>query len=45
LFLPEPDGETFAAVLLQLVGSGNVRTTTLRVFDELEFGGILAKLA
>ena len=29
-----PDGETFAAALLQLAGAGNVRTTTLRAFDE-----------
>ncbi len=39
-----PDGETFAAALLQLAGAGNVRTTTLRAFDEGEFGAILAKL-
>jgi uncharacterized protein with GYD domain len=39
-----PDGETFAAALLQLAGSGNVRTTTLRAFDESEFGAILGKL-
>ena len=39
-----PDGETFAAALLQLAGQGNVRTTTLRAFDEGEFGAILAKL-
>jgi uncharacterized protein with GYD domain len=40
-----PDGETFAAALLQLAGAGNVRTTTLRAFDESEFDGILAKLS
>ncbi|MEA2586389.1 MAG: hypothetical protein QOF33_4474 [Thermomicrobiales bacterium] len=39
-----PDGETFAAALLQLGGAGNVRTTTLRAFDEGEFGVILGKL-
>ncbi len=39
-----PDGETFAAALLQLAGAGNVRTTTLRAFDEAEFGAILGKL-
>src|SRR3954454_12837902 len=39
-----PDGETFAATLLQLAGSGNVRSTTLRAFDEGEFGAILGKL-
>ena len=42
--LTAPDGETFAAALLQLAGAGNVRTTTLRAFDEAEFGAILAKL-
>ena len=39
-----PDGETFAAALLQLAGAGNVRTQTLRAFDEGEFGAILAKM-
>jgi uncharacterized protein with GYD domain len=39
-----PDGESFAAALLQLAGAGNVRTTTLRAFDEGEFGAILGKL-
>ena len=39
-----PDGESFAAALLQLAGAGNLRTTTLRAFDEAEFGAILAKL-
>ena len=42
--LNAPDGETFAAVLLQLAAAGNLRTTTLRAFDEGEFGAILAKL-
>jgi uncharacterized protein with GYD domain len=42
--LNAPDGETFAAVLLQLAAAGNMRTTTLRAFDEGEFGAILAKL-
>jgi uncharacterized protein with GYD domain len=39
-----PDGESLAAALLQLAGAGNVRTTTLRAFDEGEFGAILAQL-
>jgi len=39
-----PDAETFAGALLQLAGSGNVRTTTLRAFDEAEFEAILGKL-
>jgi uncharacterized protein with GYD domain len=40
-----PDPESYAAALLQLGGAGNVRTTTLRAFDEGEFGSILSKLA
>ncbi len=39
-----PDGETFAAAMLQVAGEGNVRTTTLRAFDAAEFGAILGKL-
>lgn len=42
--LNAPDGETLAAALLQLAGAGNLRTTTLRAFDEQEFGTILGKL-
>jgi uncharacterized protein with GYD domain len=42
--LSAPDGETVAAALLRLAGAGNVRTTTLRAFDEAEFGAILGKL-
>jgi uncharacterized protein with GYD domain len=38
-----PDGETFAAALLQLAGAGNLRTNPLRAFDEGEFGAILGK--
>jgi uncharacterized protein with GYD domain len=37
------DGEAVAAALLQLAGAGNVRTTTLRAFDEGEFGAIRGK--
>ena len=39
-----PDGESFAAALLQLGGAGNLRSTTLRAFDEAEFGAILGKM-
>ncbi len=39
-----PDGETFAAAMLRLAGAGNLRSTTLRAFDEDEFGAILGKL-
>ena len=42
--LSAPDAESFAAATLRLAGQGNVRTTTLRAFDEAEFGAILAKL-
>lgn len=42
--LSSADGESFAAAMLRLAGAGNVRTTTLRAFDETEFGAILAKL-
>ncbi|MFD7440106.1 GYD domain-containing protein [Streptomyces sp. NPDC059909] len=38
-----PDEETATAVLLQLGGVGNVRTTTLRAFDREEMGRIIAK--
>ena len=38
------DGLDLAAVLLQLGGAGNVRTTTLRAFDEAEFATVLSKL-
>jgi uncharacterized protein with GYD domain len=42
--LTAPDDATLAAALLQVAGAGNVRTTTLRAFDESEFGAILGKL-
>jgi uncharacterized protein with GYD domain len=38
-----PDDETATAVFLQLGEVGNVRTTTLRAFDEQEMEGIIAK--
>ncbi len=38
-----PDGDTMAAALLKLAASGNVRTTTLRAFDETEIIAILDK--
>ena len=38
------DGLDLAAVLLQLGGDGNVRTQTLRAFDEAEFAKVLSKL-
>ena len=42
--LTAPDSETLAAALLRLAGAGNIRSTTLRAFDEGEMGGILQKL-
>ena len=39
-----PEGEALAAALLQVAGQGNVRTTTLRAFDETEFGAILGRM-
>ncbi len=39
-----PDGETFAAVMLQLAGAGNLRTETLRAFTVEEMGSIVQKL-
>ncbi|MFD8329654.1 GYD domain-containing protein [Streptomyces lydicus] len=38
-----PDDETATAALLQLGGVGNVRTTTLRAFDQEEMGRIIGK--
>ncbi|WP_425246006.1 GYD domain-containing protein [Streptomyces sp. NEAU-NA10] len=38
-----PDDETATAVLLQLGGVGNVRTTTLRAFGREEMDRIIAK--
>lgn len=40
-----PDDETASAVLLQLGGAGNVRTTTLRAFGREEMDRIIAKAA
>lgn len=42
--LTAPDDQSLAAALLQLAGAGNVRTTTLRAFDETEFGAMIGKL-
>ncbi|WP_326756265.1 GYD domain-containing protein [Streptomyces hirsutus] len=40
-----PDEETATALLLQLGGVGNVRTTTLRAFGREEMDRIIAKAA
>jgi uncharacterized protein with GYD domain len=39
-----PDDATMAASLLQLAGAGNVRTKTLRAFDETEMQSLLGQL-
>jgi uncharacterized protein with GYD domain len=38
-----PDDETVTAVMLALGSQGNIRTTTLRAFDEEEFQAIVEK--
>jgi uncharacterized protein with GYD domain len=39
-----PDEQTAAAINLQLAASGNLRTTTMRAFDEDEMKGIIARM-
>lgn len=39
-----PDDETATAFMLALGSEGNVRTQTLRAYDETEIAGIIAKL-
>ena len=39
-----PDDEAMSAHLLEISSSGNVRTTTLRAYDEEEMKGILQRL-
>lgn len=39
-----PDDATVAAILLQLAGAGNIRSKTLRAFDEREMQSILGQL-
>lgn len=38
-----PDDETATAFALKLSSLGNVRSTTMRAFDEGEFRGVIAK--
>jgi uncharacterized protein with GYD domain len=38
-----PDDETAAAVVLQTVAAGNVRTTTLKAFDAEQMSAILQR--
>jgi uncharacterized protein with GYD domain len=39
-----PDEETAAAFNLQLAASGNLRSVTMRAFDEDEMNGIIGKM-
>src|SRR5215210_957311 len=39
-----PDDEALSAHLLEICSLGNVRTTTLRAYDEEEMSGILQRL-
>ena len=39
-----PDDAALGAALLQLAGSGNLRTTTLRAFDEGEMEALLGQV-
>ena len=39
-----PDDETGTAVALQLAATGNLRSTTMRAFDEGEMSGIIGKM-
>ena len=39
-----PDDEALSAHLLEIGSTGNVRTTTLRAYDEEEISGILRRL-
>src|SRR4028119_955824 len=40
-----PDEEALSAHLLEIGSLGNVRTTTLRAYDEQEMSGVLQRLA
>ena len=40
-----PDDEALSAHLLEIGSLGNLRTTTLRAYDEEEMSGILQRLA
>jgi uncharacterized protein with GYD domain len=40
-----PDEESLSAHLLEIGSLGNVRTTTLRAYDEQEMSGILQRLS
>jgi uncharacterized protein with GYD domain len=44
LTVDAPDDETAARLVLTIGSQGNVRTDTLRVFDETEFRKVIASL-
>ena len=39
-----PDDETVAAVGLAMASTGNVRSVTMRAFDDIEMKGIISKM-
>ena len=39
-----PNGDTVAALVLQLASGGNIRSTSMRAFTEDEMQGIIAKM-
>jgi uncharacterized protein with GYD domain len=41
--LDAPDDETLMATILNVVGQGNIRTTTMRAFSADEMRGVLEK--
>jgi uncharacterized protein with GYD domain len=43
-FFEAPDEEALSAHLLEIGSLGNVRTTTLRAYEEEEMQGILSRL-
>ena len=45
LIAEAPDDESISAMLLELSSAGNLRTTTLRAYDQEEMRGILERLS
>src|SRR3712207_1757270 len=44
IVLEAPDDESATAMLLELASEGNLRTTTLRAYDQEEMSGIIGRL-
>jgi uncharacterized protein with GYD domain len=42
--LEAPDDEAMSAYILEIASLGNIRTTTLRAYDEQEMSGILQRI-